>query len=193
MKKLVTLTIAMALIGTFGLQTAKAFATTEDASIIKAAIAKYKSKNYIGCISDLRLYTMSDPASAVAWYYLGTSYMNIAMKTEAHQAFDRVVQINTVPKLTSYAIQAKICMENPTRCQYQDFTYDEINQLKADPIAFLDQYFATQNTEEPKDIGELEIEKLINGYYSNNIHPSARDFIMQERAKIKQNEMNSGK
>lgn len=194
MKKSFVLGLVFAIISTFGIQGAFAAASKEDdsTSIIKAAIAKYKNKNFIGCISDLRMYTQNDPSSAIAWYYLGNSYMNIAMKAEAHQAFDRVVQLNAVPKLTSYSIQAKICMENPTRCQYQDFTYDEINQLKADPMAFLDQYFASLNNE-TKDENEVEIDRLINGYYSNNMHPSARDFIMQERAKMKQSEMNQNK
>ena len=166
--------------------------TYSDASIIKGAIAKYKNKNYLGCISDLRMYLTQDPSSAIAWYYLGNSYMNIAMKTEAHQAFDRVVQLNSVPKLTSYSIQAKICMENPTKCQYQDFTYDEIVKLKADPMTFLDQYFASLSGEN-KDVSQIEIERLIEGYYRNNIHPSARDFIMQEQAKMKQLEINANK
>lgn len=191
MKKLFILITALAIISTYGIQSVLAASNADNKEIIKGAIAKYKNKNYIGCISDLRLYTIADPTNAVAWYYLGSSYMNIAMKPDAHQAFDRVIQLDTTPKLTSYAIQAKICMENPTKCEYKDFTYEQISQLKADPVAFLDQYNASLNVEEPKDVGEVEIEKLINGYYSNNIHPNARDFIMQERTKMKQYEMNT--
>ena len=175
-----------------GVQTANALTNAEGTGIIKEAIAKYKDKNYLGCISDLRMYVSNDPASAIAWYYLGNSYMNIAMKDEAHEAFDRVVQINSVPKLTSYAIQAKVCMDNPTRCQYQDFSYDEINKLKADPLSFLDQYFASLN-QDTRSADEIEIERLIDGYYNNNIHPSAKEFIMQEKAKMKQLEINANK
>ncbi len=169
------------------------FAADQGTAEIKGAISKYKNKNYLGCISDLRMYTEKDPSSAVAWYYLGNAYMNIAMKTDAHKAFDKVVQLNTVPKLTSYAIQAKICMENPAKCDYQNFSYQEIVKLKADPVSFLEEYFANLNSGNRVDADTLEIEKLINGSYSNNMHPSVRDFIMQERAKMKQNEINASK
>ncbi len=192
MKKIFIALLMLSVITTFGIQSANAITDKEGTGIIKAAIAKYKNKNYLGCISDLRMYVKNDPTSAIAWYYLGNSYMNIAMKSEAHEAFDRVVQINSVPKLTSYSIQAKICMENPTRCQYQDFTYDEINKLKADPLNFLDQYFASLN-QDTRSADEIEIERLIDGYYNNNIHPSAKDFIMQEKAKMKQLEINANK
>lgn len=192
MKKILVLAIVTTLMTGLFFPIAKALAK-EDVPAIKAAIAKYKQKNYIGCISDLRLYTTKDPTSAIAWYYLGTSYMNIAMKTDANFAFDRVIQLNTIPKLTSYAIQAKLCMDYPDKCNYQNFTYEEINQLRADPIGFIDQYNASKNQKEEvvKDIGELEIEKLIDGQYENNIHPAARDFIKQENLKIKQLKMNS--
>ncbi len=190
MKKLFILVIAALTIG-MGLETVKAAtaATTSGNDTIKAAIAKYKNKNFIGCISDLRIYTTKEPSSAVAWYYLGNSYMNIAMKKDANIAFDKVIELNTVPLLTSYSIQAKLCMEKPIRCKYQKFTYDELVKLKANPESFIEEYLTPPPPvvveEVPKDAGELEIERLIDGYYSNNIHPSARNFIIQEKAKIK--------
>ena len=170
----------------------KVFAQDTDINIIKEAISKYKNKNYVGCISDLRMYTKDDPTSAISWYYLGNAYMNIAMKQEAHEAFEKVIALNTVPKLTSYSIQAQICMENPQKCEYQNFTYDEIKKLKADPTTFLEQYFANLNNTE-KDADIVEIEHLINGSYSQNIHPQALEFIRQEKTKMKQNEINTDK
>ncbi len=161
-------------------------------AIIKEAITKYKDKNYIGCISDLRLYTEKDPSNAVAWYYLGSSYMNVAMKQEAHAAYEKVISLNSVPKLTSYSIQAEICMENPQRCKYQDFTNDEIKKLRANPNEFLEQYFAKQNNT-TKDADTVEIEKLIKGNYYNNIHPTAKKFIDDEKTRMKQNEINENK
>lgn len=192
MKKLFMLGLtAVLLFGMLNIQ--KVYADEEqDPQIIKDAITKYKDKNYLGCISDLKLYTEKDPSNAIAWYYLGNAYMNIAMKTEAHAAFEKVVALNTVPKLTSYSIQAQICMENPAKCQYQNFSYEEIQKLKADPTAFLEQYFASLNNT-TKDPDTVEIENLINGMYPNNIHPSAKDFIRQEKAKMKTTEINSNK
>ncbi len=161
----------------------------EDTQVIKDAIEKYKNKNYVGCISDLKLYTEKDPSNAVAWYYLGNSYMNIAMKNEAHAAFEKVVALNTVPKLTSYSIQAEICMENPLKCKYQDFSYEEIKKLRNNPNEFLESYFAKLNNS-TKDVDTREIENLINGSYPNNIHPNAKKFIDEEKVKMRTNEIN---
>ncbi len=189
MKKIFMLGLVFALILSIGFIT-RVYAKDTNIQVIKDAISKYKNKNYVGCISDLRMYTEKDPSSAIAWYYLGNSYMNIAMKQEAHAAFEKVIALNTVPKLTSYSIQAQICMENPTKCNYQNFSTDEIKKLKADPTAFLEQYFANlANT--GKDADTVEIEQLINGSYSQNIHPQAREFIRQEKTKMKQNEINT--
>lgn len=185
MKKLVILGLVFSMIGMFCQVGAE-----EHTQTIKNAIAKYKQRNFLGCISDLRMITEKDPASAVAWYYLGNAYMNIAMQSEAHEAFDKVVELNSVPKLTSYSIQAKMCMENPARCEYQDLTYKEIQKLKADPVAFINEYLANKNAV-TKSEDDIEIEKLIGGQYSGKVHPNAKEFIRQERAKMEQMNLKS--
>ncbi len=190
MKKLFILGLVFSIIGLF-CNSNVAQAASDNAEVIKGAIEKYKNKNYLGCISDLKMETAKDPASTISWYYLGNAYMNIAMKTEAHEAFDKVVQLNTVPKLTSYSIQAKICMENPARCTYQDFNKDQIAQLRLDPNGFLESFFSNLNNQ-TKSQTDIEIEKLINGGYGGNLHPEAREVIMQERTKIEQNTINTG-
>lgn len=188
MKKLFAITIVfIMMLGSLSIL--KSDAASNDSAVIKGAIAKYKNKNYLGCISDLRLYTEKDPSSTIAWYYLGNSYMNIAMKDEAHAAFDKVIALNNIPKLTSYSIQAKMCLENENKCNYQNFNMEQIKQLKNDPYNFLESYFANLNNTN-KDMSTIEIEKLINGEYYNNIHPNAKEFIMQEKAKMKKYEIN---
>lgn len=162
-----------------------------DPGAIKGAITKYKDRNYVGCISDLRMYTEKDPSSAIAWYYLGNSYMKISMQQEANEAYNRVVSLNTVPILTSYSIQAQMCMQDPTKCEYQNFSYDEIKELRRNPSEFISQFLASQQNKET-DANTVEIEKLINGSYSNNMHPDAKTFIMQEKTKMRQNEINDG-
>ncbi len=189
MKKLFILGLVFSIIGLF-CNSNCAQAEGDSTQVIKGAIEKYKNKNYLGCISDLKMETAKDPASTVSWYYLGNAYMNIAMKREAHEAFDKVVQLNTVPKLTSYSIQAKICMENPARCTYQDFNKEQIAQLRLDPNGFLESFFSNLNNQ-TKSQTDMEIEKLIKGGYRENIHPEAREVIMQERTKMEQNNINS--
>lgn len=168
-------------------------AFASDSSVITGAIEKYKKKNYLGCISDLNLFTEKDTTNAVAWYYLGSAYMNISMNTEAHAAFEKVIELNTVPKLTSYAIQAELCMESKEKCKYENFTLAEIKKLKADPTNFLKEYFEKKNEVVEKDPQTVQIENLIKGSYANHIHPDAQEFIRQERLKMKQNEINADK
>lgn len=189
MKKLFILGLVFSIVGLFCISNSVQ-ASESNAAIIKGAIEKYKNRNFLGCISDLKIETAKDPTSAIAWYYLGNAYMNIAMKQEAHEAFDKVVQLNTVPKLTSYSIQAKVCMENPARCTYQDFNKDQISQLKADPTGFLESYFANLNKDTRSET-DIEIEKLINGGYGGNLHPDAKNVILQERTKIQQTQGNN--
>ncbi len=191
MKKLLAIFTALLITGSFVIQPVNAAESTakNDSGTVKNAIKKYKDKNYVGCISDLKIYTEQDPKSSIAWYYLGNAYMNIAMNEEAFEAFDKVIELNDVPKLTSYSIQAELCMKDKVNCSYKDFTKDEIKSLKADPQGFLQAYNAKKAV--PKvDAQSQEIEKLINGSYPNNIHPSAMQFINQEKTKIKQTKIN---
>ncbi len=175
-----------------------AFADDKDPAAIKNAIQKYKNKNYLGCISDLKEYTKEDETSSVAWYYLGSAYMKIAMQDEANQAFDKVVSLNKVPQLVSYSIQAQLCMKDPAQCTYKSFTKDEIEQLRLDPAKFLEEYNKPKVEEvpvvevqeaEPEDPRVVQINRLINGECPNNIHEDADIFIKQENMKIEQNKM----
>ena len=163
-----------------------------DPGAIRDAISKYKERNYIGCISDLRIYTEKDPSSAIAWYYLGNSYMKIAMQQEANEAYNRVISINTVPILTSYSIQAQMCMQDTTKCEYQNFTQEEIKELRKNPAEFLTNYFANMQSKND-DADTVEIEKLINGSYPNHMHPDARNVIMEEKTKIQQSAYNNNR
>lgn len=193
MKKAFTIAIAATVISILAINNVYAYTAAESKSIIRGAITKYKAKNYAGCISDLRMFTEVDPTSAVAWYYLGNAYMNVSMKDEAKSAYDKVILLNNIPILTSYSIQAELCMDDPTKCKYQVFNSSEIEKLRSDPVNFMEQYLEKINTPEVKDESVTEIDKLIDGSYPNNIHPDAEAFIRQERVKIKQSEFNASK
>lgn len=194
MKKTFILGILIVLACYFSVDAVQAYTQQESKKIIQSAIAKYKEKNYLGCISDLKLYNESDQTSAVAWYYLGSSYMNIAMKDDARMAFEKVISLNTVPQLTSYAVQAQLCMDDPTKCNYQNFSFDEIQKLKENPQNFFNELLnASKIPEVVKDANVVEIDKLIDGSYSGNVHPDAKAFIEQEKIKIQQSKMNAAR
>lgn len=194
MKKTFILGILIALAGYFTINTVQAYTPEESKEIIQGAIAKYKEKNYLGCISDLNLYNETDSSSAVAWYYLGSSYMNIAMKDDARMAFEKVISLNTVPQLTSYAVQAQLCMDDVSKCNYQNFSFEEIQKLRENPKNFFNELLnASKIPEVVKDENVVEIDKLIDGTYTGNIHPDAKAFIDQERIKIQQSKMNASR
>ena len=135
----------------------------------------------------------ADKNNAVAWYYLGSAYMNIAMKQEAFDAYEKVIALNTVPKLTSYSIQAELCMQDPNNCRYRNFTNEEIKQLKANPVEFIRTYETNRNIQ-TTDPETKEIEALIQGgNYGTRVHPSAQEFINQERTKIRQSQINENR
>ena len=195
MKKTFILVVLMVLIGYFSADSVQAAYTKQESKeLIQAAISKYKEKNYLGCISDLKEYTTNDPSSAVAWYYLGSSYMNVAMKNDARTAFQEVISLNTVPQLTSYAVQAQLCMEDATKCQYRNFNFEQIQKLRENPQGFFSELLnANKVPEVIKDENIVEIDKLIDGEYTGNIHPDAKAFIDQERVKIQQSKMNAAR
>lgn len=162
-------------------------------SQIRIAINKYKANNFVGCIQDLTAVTRKDPSNAVAYYYLGSSYMRIGNKDKASAAFDKVVSLNTAPILTSYSIQAQNCMDNIGMCEYRKLTPDQINELRKDPKNYLTQLSAKEKAEATSDsFGEkAEIDKLIKGRYPDNIHPDAKKVIIQTELMKEQQNINS--
>ena len=126
--------IAAAIIIGFGMQ---AFAANLCPQAVRVAINKYKAQDYIGCIQDLEEYSEDDPSNAVAYYYTGIAYMNVGMRDKSIEAFNKVATINSVPILSSYAIQATNCMNNSiVPCKYKKYSKAEIEELVQDPAAF---------------------------------------------------------
>lgn len=161
---------------------------------IKNAIAKYKVKNYVGCIQDLQPVVKKDPSNTVAHYYLANAYMKLGNKDKATEEFDNVININSAPILTSYSVQAKLCIEadNMTKCQYKKISTDQIPKLMEDPQGFLDSLNTKVNTvQQTLDPEKAEIEKLIHGKYPSNIHPEAKKVIIDTMLKKETDEANT--
>jgi len=161
---------------------------------VKAAINKYKKGDYVGCIQDLTEYSEEDPSNVVAYYYMGISYMKVGLKDNAIEALQKVSTINTVPRLSSYAIQATRCMQNNINpCEYKKYTDLQLDKLIKDPEGFFASL--TGNTEQEKAPSESnaedDIEKLINGDYPSNIHPDANRVIQETRLIQEQERVNA--
>lgn len=161
---------------------------------VKTAINKYKAQDYIGCIQDLEEYSEDDPSNAVAYYYTGIAYMNVGMRDKSVEAFNKVATINSVPLLSSYAIQATNCMNNNiTPCKYKKYSKTEIEELVQDPAAFFAKKASEPEDSTPEASIEdtTDIERLIQGKYPENIHPDARKVIQETKLIQEQDRVNA--
>ena len=192
MKRFKKITAALILLVTLGIETV---ATEVCPNAVRNAIWKYQHKDYVGCIQDLEDYSKEDPSNAIAYYYTGIAYMNIGLKDKAIDAFDKVSTINSVPILSSYAIQASNCMKsNINPCVYKKYTESEIEQLVADPAGF----FAKKEENPDQEVTPIaspeeitDIDRLIKGEYPDNIHPDANKVIQETRLIQEQERVNS--
>lgn len=160
---------------------------------IRVAINKYKSHDYVGCIQDLEEYSENDPSNALAFYYSGIAYMKVGMKEKAVNAFEKVVSINSVPILSSYAIQATNCMNSDiSPCKYKKYSKEDIEEMIVDPGAFF-----AKKEQEPENMAEEvvsvdeEIDKLIKGVYPSNVHPDANKIIQETKLIQEQDRVNT--
>lgn len=190
MKRSKILLLATIIIG-LGLQS---FARDLCPQTVRAAINKYKAQDYIGCIQDLEEYSEKDPSNAVSYYYTGIAYMNLGLKDNAIDVFHKVSTINSVPILSSYAIQATNCMMNGiTPCVYKKYSKEEIAELVQDPAGFF-----ARKAAEPEDATPVatfeettDIDELIQGKYPENIHPDAQRVLQETKLLQEQDRVNS--
>ena len=116
------------------------------------------------------------------------------MKHKAIEAFNKVSTINTLPILSSYAIQATNCMNNGIqKCTYKRYSKSDIDEMVKDPNGFF-----ARKAAEPEDVApevpteETEdIEKLINGKFPDNIHPDANKVLQETRLEQEQARVNA--
>jgi len=161
---------------------------------VKGAISKYKNGDYIGCIQDLTDYTEDDPTNAIAYYYMGIAYMKVGLKDNAIDSLQKVSTINTVPKLSSYAIQATRCMQNDIDpCEYKNVPETQIDKLIKDPEGFFAALLEKNGEQEEVSENDIEedLKKLIHGDYPSNIHPDANRVIQETRLIQEQERVNS--
>lgn len=163
---------------------------------IRVAINKYKAQDYVGCIQDLEEYSQSDPTNSISYYYTGIAYMKVGMKDKAIEAFEKVSTINSVPILSSYAIQASKCMmEDISPCKYKKYKQSEIEEMVQDPAGFFERAAqAPEQQEKQEEVQEEEltdIDMLIKGQFPENIHPDANKTIQETRLIQEQERVNA--
>ena len=108
---------------------AKSTVSTELADAIKT----YKSGNYSDCYFKLEQIIKSEPANALAYYYLAMTSAQIGRKDEAISNYDKALALTpTSTNLNRYAKKGKRCLETPDKCEESMFESleDEFIQKK---------------------------------------------------------------
>lgn len=96
---------------------------------LQGAINKYKAGNYTGCIQDLEIYTRSERSNALAYYYLAIANVQAGRKTNAIQAYDKVLALRPNETLLDYATKGKVCLEEPDLCYKNNTIKEEDTEL----------------------------------------------------------------
>lgn len=89
----------------------------QTSSDVKEAIQKYKAQNYVGCLQDTIEITEKDPSNALAYYYMGISYVQIGNADKALEAYDKVLTLSTSGTLNEYAQRGSLCVKSPDECR----------------------------------------------------------------------------
>lgn len=84
------------------------------AESVKSAVAKYKAKNYVGCLQDLDAVIKKDPSDATAYYYQALAFAKLGKKGDAERCYNKVIELNTNEVLVGNATKGKACLMNVT-------------------------------------------------------------------------------
>lgn len=97
-------------------QTSTCSWATSDSAAVKYAVKKYQTGNYSGCIQDCLNITYHNPKNALAYYYLAMAYTQAGNQEKALTYYNKVISLNSTPKLTEYATRGVTCLTSPVDC-----------------------------------------------------------------------------
>ena len=95
---------------------------------INKMIQLYKSENYLGCIDSSIKILEENPSNIFAYYYKGLSYTQLGKTSDAVNAFEKVISLNTNPTLVEYSKKANACISSPQECEKYE---KEVGELEA--------------------------------------------------------------
>lgn len=106
--------------------TLSAYAAPVSNAEIKEAVRKYKAKNYVGCLQDTQAIVKKDPTNAAAFYYQGLAYSQLGKKSEATDAYTKVINLNSNASLVDYATKGVSCLNGEEGCKPKEEAEDEM-------------------------------------------------------------------
>ena len=146
--------------------TCQTYAKSSVSTELTDAIKMYKSGNYSECYYKLEQVIKSEPANALAYYYMAMTSAQIGKKDEAIANYDKTITL--IPEsnnLNRYAKKGKRCLETPDKCQESLFESLEDE--------FIQKKHGDKFSEEVRsDLERLKIEQLMRDMNRNeNISP----------------------
>lgn len=116
---------------------------------VNIAIRKYKAGNYAGCLQSCQSIIARDPSNALAYYYMAISYVQAGKKTEAIDAYSKVLGLKPNARLAEYASTGKRCLETPDKCHPES---------KEESASEIDKFIRTSGVETLSDTVKKDIE-----------------------------------
>lgn len=100
---------------------------------IKSAIAKYKKRNYTGCLQELYSYIKKHPSDAYAYYYMGMAYSRVGENTIAQKCYQKAINCNAKGKLLEQSLKGRDCITGGVYCHAFDANpvLDNVDPLDA--------------------------------------------------------------
>ena len=86
--------------------TSLAYADNGQELLVKG-VKQYKNGDYLGTIQTMESVIKDNPGNAIAYYYMGISYVQIGKPIEAEAAYDKVIAIDPVSQLATLAETGK--------------------------------------------------------------------------------------
>lgn len=143
---------------------------------IKSAVAKYKKGNYSGCLQELFSLTKKHPENAEAYYYMAIVYTHLDMKTEAIEAYEKVISLKPNTSLAQYATKGKDCLTGGPTCVVEKVTPDNADSSANKVLS-----------------EEEKLDRFINAPYGNGLSPELDKELKQKQLNNFQKTINQKK
>lgn len=96
---------------------------------LRAMVAQYKSKNYLGCFQSTENILKKNPSNSYALYYQGLVYAQLGKKDKAIEAFDKVEALKGNPTIVKNAKIGKACMTSEEECAKYAEVGDDLDKF----------------------------------------------------------------
>lgn len=118
---------------------------------LRSAISKYKAGNYSGCLQELFSLVKKEPSNAAAYYYMAMAYAHVDMKSDAVEAYEKVMALKPNSYLADFAEKGRDCLTEGPKCKPAD-----------------------------ADGEQSDLDKFINAPYGNGLSPELNGEVRQK-------------